>query len=85
MVNRGSLSWTRLGVVLLFAGVAVAQVPEGTLNGRVTDQKDAVLVGAQVSVDSTAQGVSRTTVTNGSGLYVVPKLPAGEYDVRIEQ
>ena len=85
MVNRGSLSWTRLGVVLLFAGVAVAQVPEGTLNGRVTDQKDAVLVGAQVSVVSTAQGVSRTTVTNGSGLYVVPKLPAGEYDVRIEQ
>ena len=63
---------------------AHAQVPSGSLDGRVTDPKDAVLVGARVTLVSIAQGVSRVTASNGSGLYVVPDLPAGAYDLKIE-
>jgi Carboxypeptidase regulatory-like domain len=71
-------------VVAMAVSVVRAQVPTGSLDGRVTDPKDAVLVGAQVTVISIAQGVSRVTVSNGSGLYVVPDLPAGAYDLKIE-
>lgn len=68
----------------LMASAGLSQVPTGSLNGRVTDQKSAVLVGAQVTVVSLAQGVTRTTTTNASGLFDIPDLPVGAYDVKIE-
>ncbi len=71
-------------IVALAVSGLFAQVPAGSLNGRVADAKDAVLVGAQVTAVSTAQGVRRGMVTNGSGLYVLPDLPAGQYDLKIE-
>jgi hypothetical protein len=57
----------------------------GSIGGIVTDPKDAVVAGARVVALSAAQGVSRDTVTNGSGLYLLSDLPAGSYDLRIEQ
>src|SRR5580693_343427 len=75
----------------LFAIVAVAaslcrtQVPVGSISGIVTDPKDAVVAGARVVALSAAQGVSRDTVTNGSGFYLLSDLPAGSYNLRIEQ
>ncbi|MFY9753196.1 MAG: carboxypeptidase-like regulatory domain-containing protein, partial [Candidatus Acidiferrales bacterium] len=73
--------------VLLFAAVAAAasaQVPTSTLNGLVTDPKDAVVAGARVAVVSSAQGVTRETTTNADGLYGFSNLPSGSYDLRIE-
>jgi hypothetical protein len=74
--------------IFLFATsvcVAQAQIPTGSLNGLVTDPKDAVIVGAHVTAVSAAQGFSRDTLTDRSGLYVLPDLPAGDYSLRIEQ
>ncbi len=73
-----------LFVFAFFANTVRAQVPMGSLNGRVTDPKDAVLVGAHVTAVNSAQGVSRNTITNNSGLYVLADLPAGSYDLKIE-
>ncbi len=70
-------------IIAVAASLAQAQVPTGSLNGRVTDPKDAVLVGAQVTATNLAQGVSRATVTNASGLYDLPDLPAGAYELAI--
>jgi hypothetical protein len=78
--RRFALSLT----VCMLATVGFAQVPTGSINGRVTDAKDAVVVGAKVTAVSAAQGESRTTVTNKSGLYVLPDLPVGAYDLKIE-
>jgi hypothetical protein len=77
----------RLCALLVFfvTVVAVAQVPVGSLNGIVTDPKDAVVVGANVTALNVAQGVSRTTVTNGSGLYSLSDLPAGTWTLRLQQ
>jgi hypothetical protein len=69
----------------MLAGIAGAQVPTGSINGIVTDPKDAIVIGARVDAVSTTQGVSRSTVTNGSGRYDLPDLPAGTYDLKIEQ
>lgn len=57
----------------------------GSVTGIVSDPKDAVIAGAHVTAISTAQGVSRATTTNSSGVYVLSDLPAGVYDLRIEQ
>ena len=69
----------------LLAASGFAQVPVGSINGIVTDPKDAIVIGAHVTAVSAAQGVSRDTVTNGNGLYALSDLPPGNYDLRIEQ
>ncbi|MGA9463616.1 MAG: carboxypeptidase regulatory-like domain-containing protein [Terracidiphilus sp.] len=69
---------------ILIVSLASAQVPNGSLNGRVTDAKDAVVVGAKVTAVSEDQGAEHATLTNASGLYVLPNLPVGAYDLRIE-
>lgn len=74
-----------LSVIALATCLSRAQVPVGSIGGIVTDPKDAVVAGARVVALSAAQGVSRDTVTNGSGLYLLSDLPAGSYDLRIEQ
>lgn len=77
----------RLCSLLVFlASVAdVGQVPVGSLNGIVTDPKDAVVVGASVMAINVSQGVSRTTVTNASGLYSLSALPAGIWTLQVQQ
>jgi hypothetical protein len=64
---------------------ALAQVPLSNLNGIATDPNNAVVVGARVTASNTSQGISRTTVTNGSGLYTLSDLPAGTWDLRVDQ
>jgi hypothetical protein len=83
-INIRNMRFALAMAVAMAVSVVHAQVPTGSLDGRVTDPKDAVLVGAQVTAVSIAQGVSRVTASNGSGLYVVPDLPAGAYDLKIE-
>jgi hypothetical protein len=63
---------------------AQAQVPTGTMNGRVTDPGNAVVNGAKVSASNDATAVVRETVTNGDGLYVLADLAAGSYTVTIQ-
>jgi len=71
-------------ILALSVCIAHAQVPDGGVNGLVTDPKDAVLVAAHVSAVSATQGTIRETHTNSRGLYVLPNLPAGIYDIKIE-
>src|SRR2546428_5214152 len=66
-----------------FSSLASAQ-STGTISGRITDQGGAVLPGVTVTVTNTATGAVRTTVTNAEGLYSVPALSPGRYDVRTE-
>ena len=71
-------------VCALSAALAISQVPSGSLNGRVTDAKDAVIVGAQVMAVSRALGAQHITTTNASGLYDLLNLPVGAYDLTIQ-
>jgi hypothetical protein len=52
----------------------------GALSGVVYDGTEAVVPGAQVAVTHSAQGVKRTTVTDGEGAYSFAALPPGRYD-----
>ena len=60
------------------------QLPNSTMNGRVTDLQGARIVSARVSVTNRARGTSRETLTNAEGLYVFPALEVGTYDLKVE-
>src|SRR2546427_11532622 len=58
--------------------------PTGTISGHVTDPDGLAVPGATVTVASPVlQGV-RTTTTSPNGDYIIPFLPAGDYDVTFE-
>ena len=49
------------------------------ISGTVKDQSGAVLPGVEVTATQTETGISRMTVTNETGSYVLPNLPIGPY------
>jgi hypothetical protein len=68
----------------LNSGAAPMQSPAGVMGGYVTDPSGAVVSGAQVTVTSSDNGMSRSTVTDGNGHWTVLGLPSGNYNVKIE-
>lgn len=81
-----ALSLFLMVVVLAWPAVASAQSQATTaeVNGRVTDAQGGVLPGVTVTVKSPATGYERTVVTNEAGLFNLPLLPPGEYDLSLE-
>src|SRR5229473_2346294 len=71
---------------LMFAAGAFAQsdVSTASVRGTVTDQTGGVVANAQVKVTSAERGIERTATTDGQGVYQVPFLSPGGYDVRVE-
>lgn len=59
--------------------VAVAQI-----TGTVVDSSGAAVAGAQVTMTETDKQVSRSTVTDASGSYVLPNLPVGPYSLDVK-
>jgi Carboxypeptidase regulatory-like domain/TonB dependent receptor-like, beta-barrel/TonB-dependent Receptor Plug Domain len=79
---------SRIGLCLLWCALAsattAAQVPTGTISGRVTDQDGAVVPGASVTATSPNLQGSRTVVTSPNGDYSIPLLPPGDYRITFE-
>ena len=65
------------------APVASAQVLYGSIVGTVTDQANAVVPKAAVTVKNTATGLSRQVIADEAGYYSIPSLPEGAYDVSV--
>ena len=70
------VSW----MLLLTAATTFAQ-GTSTFNGRISDPDAAVLPGVTVTVTNEATGVVRTAVTNSEGVYFMPGLEPGVYNV----
>ncbi|WP_433972107.1 TonB-dependent receptor domain-containing protein [Tunturiibacter lichenicola] len=77
--SNGLLGFVAL--VLISVGAGFAQ-STATLSGTVTDPSGAVVPGAQVTVHSLATGLDRVIVTDSAGLYAVPSLEPGDYEVQ---
>jgi len=78
-----------LRIVLITCLVAIAawgqaEIGGAALNGAVTDQSGAAVPNAKVTATSQQTGLSRSTITNDSGLYSFPQLPVGTYDLSVE-
>jgi len=83
---RNKLHFILLGL-LVIAGLSnktVAQAVYGNISGTVTDQKDAAVVGATVTVTDVTKNVSKTLTTNDAGNYEARSLIPGKYQVKVE-
>ena len=67
-----------LCVSAMSCGNAWAQAT-AQMSGTVQDQSGAVLPGVEITATQTATGLSRMTVSNETGYYVLPNLPLGPY------
>jgi hypothetical protein len=67
-----------------FAVLAQADVAHSTLKGTVTDQSDAAVSDATITVINAARGIARSVQTDDDGAYQVPLLQPGTYEMRIE-
>ena len=82
-------NWKRGFAALLIAlgahATAFAQTPTFSLEGVVSDEQQAVMPGATVTITNTATGLTRTVVTDAGGRYVVTSMPTeGRFRVQVE-
>jgi hypothetical protein len=68
---------------LVFPWISLGQSGNATLSGTVHDPSGAVVPGAKVTALNMATGISKETVTNTSGLYVIPNLMPGPYNISV--
>ncbi|MBZ5643660.1 MAG: carboxypeptidase regulatory-like domain-containing protein [Acidobacteriia bacterium] len=88
------LHQNRKQVPILIAGLALlmsfatpclvkAQVAGGAITGTVTGQSGAVMPDVQISIKDVSSGLARTATTNTNGLYTVPALSVGNYEMTV--
>ena len=70
-----------MGAILALAAIPLA-AQNSTIQGLITDETKAVMPGVEITVTNVATGVSTSTQSNSSGLYSVPFLTPGAYQVR---
>jgi hypothetical protein len=66
------------------APVVRAQEVSAAITGRVTDPTGAAIAGATVTARDVDRGTVVKTETNADGAYNLPRLPVGNYEVRVE-
>ena len=71
--------------LMIFLPAALLQSQTlGTITGVVNDSTGAVVPGAHIAVRNTETNVVRTATSNEGGIYNVPALNPGMYEVRVE-
>ena len=66
-------------LLCVMAPTTVSAQATAQVSGTVRDVSGAVLPGVQITATQTDTGISRTTVANESGFYILPSLPLGPY------
>jgi hypothetical protein len=61
-----------------------AQQVTASIQGQVLDPSGAPVPGANITAKDLDRGTTSTTVTNSDGIYTVPRLPIGRYEIRAE-
>ena len=70
--------------VLLLPQAIWPQEVTAAINGIVTDPSGAAVVGAKLTAKDLERGTTFPTATDGRGFYSLPRLPVGQYEVRVE-
>src|SRR5215831_6854956 len=71
--------------VLCFGSAPLlSQEVSAGITGRVTDPSNSAIVGVSVSAKDLDRGTVWPTKTNEDGIYAFPRIPAGDYEVRVE-
>src|SRR5258707_7194594 len=62
-----------------------AQSTTATLSGTVTDEHEAIVPGAEVTITNTDNGFNRTLQTSETGAFVFPLLPPATYRLTVKR
>jgi hypothetical protein len=73
-----------IAVALILPAASLAQSFRGSVRGQVFDPSGSLVASAKVTAKSKDTGLTRETVTNAEGAYVLAELPASEYVVSVE-
>ena len=93
MSMKKSAAWrsrASLGLIVLIALLAMvppvlrAQEITGGITGTVTDPSGAVIPKAKVTATDVQRGTTWPAETDSAGLYNFPRLPVGQYTVKVE-
>jgi hypothetical protein len=76
-------SWTLLVASLSFLSLAQTTVSQGSIQGTVSDQTNAVVPDATITIASRTTGQIVTVKTSSAGTYNSGGLPVGDYQVRV--
>src|SRR5439155_6011454 len=84
----GSMRRILITTLIVLLGWALACVDiwaqaTAQISGVVRDQSAAVLPGAEITATQTGTGISRMTVSNETGTYILPSLPLRPYKVEV--
>jgi hypothetical protein len=73
--------WCGVALLTALAVPAGAQEITGSITGVVRDASGGVLPGVTVTATHTTRGTSTEAITSGTGVYTLPFLPIGVYDL----
>ncbi len=74
-----------LFALVLFAPVSlIAQEVTAAINGVVTDPSGSAVSGAKITAKDLDRGTTYPSTTNSDGAYSLPRLPIGNYELRVE-
>ena len=73
-----------LAAVLLSTGIGVAQEAGASVTGKITDPSGAAVVNATVTLRDVDRGDVFRTQSNEEGVYNLPRVPIGQYELRVE-
>src|SRR5258708_8084920 len=82
MFFRTALSF--FSAVVVCALPVVAQEVSAGITGKVTDPTGGAIVGASVTAKERDRGTEWPTKTNEDGIYAFPRVPIGNYELRVE-
>src|ERR1039458_3052239 len=69
--------------LMLAALMLWGQTETGQISGTIQDASGAVVPNVAVAAKNVATGVQRATATNTSGVYVLPNLRPGDWEITI--
>ena len=84
-MSQARLGWLAIAAFAAACFPAAAQDARGSFLGRVTDATYAVIVEAAVKATNVDTGVRYSSLTNGSGDYLLPFLLPGTYTITVER
>ncbi|HEX2271533.1 MAG TPA: carboxypeptidase-like regulatory domain-containing protein, partial [Pyrinomonadaceae bacterium] len=73
-----------LGLTVFFAQIAVQAQTTGSMSGTITDQANAVVAGATVTLQSNVATGERSAVTDSNGTFDFQALLPGTYQISVE-